>query len=515
MMNRQRMRSVFFKLLLVALLCQVASASIYAQWTKSVQIDQSDMALDLAEALTFTKYPTYSQYVAMMQHFADTYPEICRLDTFGTSGQGRLLLALKISNHAHLDEPEASFLYTATMHGDELVGFPLLLRLADYLLSGYGTDPEVTSLLDNLAIWINPLSNPDGTYYPDNDNSVVQSIRSNASGINLNRDFPDPASREPDDTTGRARETRAMMELLREERFTLSANIHAGEEVVNYPWDHTYALHADDDWFRFVSREYADEARAVDPAYMANFEYGITNGAAWYIIFGGRQDYVTWYLGGREVTLELSTGYRLESETLDEYWQKNERSLLNYMSQCLYGIRGTVTDRESGEAVRAQIFIENHDSAYSVVHSSATFGDYYRLVSEGVYDLVVSAPGYLNDTLHSVEVTDYQATWLDIELQKEPVTAVQRPGPLPGFRIYPNPVLDRFMIDPENIPYGKLELSIHAIDGRLIYHETLSYHGSAMELSTNLMEPGTYLVRCTSGHFSQVQRVIVVRSINQ
>jgi hypothetical protein len=248
---------------------------------------------------------------------------------------------------------------------------------------------------------------------------------------------------------------------------------------------------------------------------MANFEYGITNGAAWYIIFGGRQDYVNWYLGGREITLELSTAYRLESEFLDEYWQKNERSLLNYLSQCLYGIRGTVTDRESGEIVGAQIFIENHDSAYSVVHSSANHGDFYRLIKEGSYDLVVSAPGYLNDTIRSVEVTDYQATWLDIELQRSPVAVVQNPDPVARFRIYPNPVLSRFMVEPENIPYGKLELSIHAIDGRLIYHKILSYHGSAIELSSSLMEPGTYLVRCTSGHFSQVPRVIVVRSINQ
>ena len=514
-MNRQRMRTFLYKLLLVALFCHFTAVSIYAQWTKSVQIDDSDMALDLAEALTFTKYPTYPQYVAMMQHFAGTYPEICRLDTFGTSVQGRLLLALKISKNAHLDEPEASFLYTSSMHGDELVGYSLMLRLADYLLSGYGNDTEVTRLLDNLAIWINPLANPDGTYYPDNDQSVTRSIRQNANGINLNRDFPDPAGGEPDDTTGRARETRAMMELLREERFTLSANIHSGEEVVNYPWDHTYSLHADDDWYRFISREYADEARAVDPDYMANFENGITNGAAWYIIFGGRQDYVNGYLGGREVTLELSAPFRLESELLDEYWQKNERSLLNYMSQCLYGIRGTVTGRESGEPLRAMIFVENHDSAYSVVFSSAIHGDFYRLIREGVYDLVVSAPGYLNDTILSVEVTDYQATMLNIELGKSPVTGVQQQDPLPRFRIYPNPVINSFMVEPENMPPGKLELSVYAMDGRLVYSITLPYNGSAIELPAKGMEPGTYLVRCTSGHFSQVQRVIVVGSIYQ
>ncbi|MCK4879584.1 MAG: hypothetical protein KAS82_02955, partial [Bacteroidales bacterium] len=115
-MQRQ-IRTGFLKLLLVAILCHLAATSLDAQWTKSVQFDDSDMALDVTEALTFRKYPTYYHYLEMMHRFASDYPEICRLDTFGTSREGRLLLALKISDNVELDEPEASFLYTSTMHG--------------------------------------------------------------------------------------------------------------------------------------------------------------------------------------------------------------------------------------------------------------------------------------------------------------------------------------------------------------------------------------------------------------
>ena len=112
-------------------------------------------------------------------------------------------------------------------------------------------------------------------------------------------------------------------------------------EVVNYPWDYHHELHADDAWYRFISREYADEAMAVDPDYMFGWpDDGITNGAEWYVIHGGRQDYVNYYLEGREVTLELSTGLRLGSNHLEEHWNINRRSLLNYMAQCTYGIRG-------------------------------------------------------------------------------------------------------------------------------------------------------------------------------
>ena len=372
-----------------------------------MKFDDSDMALDLSEAKSFQKYPTYEHYLQMMQDFASDYPAICRLDTFGTTEEGRLLLALKISDQVETDEAEASFLYTSSMHGDEIVGYVLLLRLADSLLSGYGIDPEVTSLVDQLQIWINPLANPDGSFSRDNNLSLRKATRENMNGIDLNRSFPDPGNKEADDATGRAMETRSMMEFLREQHFTLSANIHSGTEVVNYPWDYTATLHADDDWYRFISREYADEAMAVDPDYMWGWpDDGITNGWQWYEARGTRQDYVNYYLGGREVTLELSTEYLLASGQLEHFWNINVRSLFNYMAQCMYGIRGIVTDLDSGDPLLARIEVIDHDSTYSAVYSSASHGDFYRLIKEGVYDLAITANAYFGDTIYGVNVSD-------------------------------------------------------------------------------------------------------------
>ena len=474
------------------------TGSLQAQW-QQMQLDDSDMATDLAEALTFTKYATYPQYVEMMHHFAESHPEICRLDTFGTSEQGRLLLAMKISDNPGMDEAEASFLYTATMHGNELVGYPLMLRLIDFLLSGYGTDTEVTPLVDNLAIWINPLSNPDGTFYPDNDASVAASIRHTSDSTELNRDFPDPAQGEPDDPAGRARETQAMMEFLREHRFSMSANIHSGEEVVNYPWDHTFDLHADDAWYRFVSREYADEARAVDPEYMDLWEDGITNGAQWYRIFGGRQDYMNYYLGGREVTLELSEAFRMESEYLDEFWQKNQRSLLNYMAQCMYGIRGTVTDLSTGDPVLARIEIPGHDSTYSVVHSSTGHGDFYRLIAAGVYDLEVSATGYLPRTIPGVAVSDHTATLLDISLEPWGLGLDGSDPVSPSIHIYPNPAREILRVEPRHMPLGRFDLTVLSVDGRVALQHSLHHAGQPVVLSLGPLPGGMYILKVVAG----------------
>ena len=475
-------------------------------WANSPSVfNQSDMALDLAEALTFTRYPTYPHYVEMMQHFASSYPEICRLDTLGTSAQGRLLLALKVSDQAAENDPEAAFFYSSSMHGDELVGYSLMLRLIDTLLTGYGTDVEINRLVDNLEIWINPLANPDGSYGNGGDTTLQYAIREIPGGIDLNRDFPDIRAGDADDTTGRARETRLMMEFLRHRRFTLSANIHSGEEVVNYPWDYSYDLHADDQWYRFISREYADEARAVDPGYMPNFLDGITHGASWYPVYGGRQDYVNHYLEGREVTLELYLGYLLESQYLEEYWQKNYRSLINYMSQCLYGIRGTVTDSVTGAPLAAQIMIPGHDSSYSVVHSADDHGDFYRLIKEGVYDLVVSAEGYLPDTIPGVVVTDYEATMLDVRLVSSSLGADPGSDVL-HVLLWPNPAHNVLFINfgpgfangGTYIPHT-CQLSVIAMDGRCLLKTERSFTGLPVGIPVQSLHRGIYVLKINLG----------------
>ena len=502
-------RTGALKLFLVINLCYFAVQALDAQWTKSVQFDDNDMALDLDEALTFQKYPTYYQYLEMMQGFSSAYPEICRLDTIGLTTEGRLLLALKISDNVEEDEAEAAFLYTSSMHGDEIVGYVLLLRMADTLLKGYGNDIEITKLVNNLQIWINPLANPDGSFSRNSNMSMELASRKNVNDVDLNRNFPEAARGDLNDTTGREVETRNMMIFHQEQEFTMSANIHSGAEVVNYPWDGKPLLHADNDWYRFISREYADEAKAVDSHYMEHFQNGITHGWAWYEALGTRQDYVSYYLGGREVTLELSNEYLLPASELEYHWNLNQRSLQNYMSQCLYGIRGIVTDLETGDPLRAQIFVENHDSAYSVVHSSAVHGDYYRLIKEGVYDLVVSAPGYHNNTILDVEVTDYQATQLNIQLQPYETSVSQQKTA--SFRIYPNPAINSFVVEPLHFPLGELELSIYSIDGSIIFQSKLPYQGSGMEISTKQMEPGIYLVRCSMGSLSMIQRLMVIK----
>lgn len=377
-------------------------------------IHEAKMASSAKEAKEWDTYPTYDAYVEMMLQFAEDYPELCLVDTIGYSVENRLILVLKISDNVttnDLDEPD--FFYTATMHGDETVGYVLMLRLVDYMLSNYNSDDRIKNMIDNLEIYINPLSNPDGTFAGGN-YSVNGATRYNSNGVDLNRNFPDAVGGQHPDGNSWQQENIVMMDFMEAHNFVSSMNFHGGAEVMNYPWDHKYDLHPDDEWFIYVSREYADTVHDVDNSYMADFDDGITNGAAWYRVEGGRQDYTTHFLHGREITAELSNVKLPSASELPDFWDKNYRSLLNFIEQTLYGVKGVVTNIY-GTPLHAKIFIDGHDDDSSHVWTNET-GVYLRLLEEGTHNITYMAEGYESQTI-SVTVNNRSRTIQNVALE--------------------------------------------------------------------------------------------------
>lgn len=361
-------------------------------------------------------YPTYQAYVDMMYQYATDYPDICQVFSIGTSTNGRQLLMAKISDNIGTRETEPQFLYTGTIHGDETTGFILFLRLIDYLLENYGTDPEITEIINNTEIWINPASNPDGTYAGGN-NTVNGAQRYNANGVDLNRNYPDPEDGPHPDGNEWQPETLAFMQLAEENDFVMGGNTHGGFEVLNYPWDTWPQLPADNSWWVFVCREYADTVHLYSPStYLDEFDNGVTNGYNWYSIDGGRQDFMNYFHNCRELTMEISDTKLLPANQLPAHWNYNYRSLINYIKQSNYGIAGIVTDLDSGEPLPAKVLIEGHDIDNSFVYASAETGFYQRLLDQGTWDLTFSAPGHYPVTIENVQVSRYATTTLNVQL---------------------------------------------------------------------------------------------------
>ena len=359
-------------------------------------------------------YLTYSQYVTMMEGFPTTAisGRTCTFLDLGTltTTNHRRILGVRINNGEPNGKPK--FLYTSTMHGDEVTGMILMLRLIDELCTS--TDARIVNLVNSLDIFIFPCTNPDGTYYGGN-NTVTGARRNNGNNIDLNRHFPDfDDGAHPDGASSYQNEAQWMMDLAQQYLFTMGANYHGGAEVVNYPWDTYQPTHPDDAWWRLVSTEYVTNARAVSSSYMTDtYSNGITNGYSWYTITGSRQDYMNYYGQCRELTLECSSSKTPNASQLPNFWSYNHNSMLAFMEQCLKGVHGVVRDANTDQPIEGvTVTVQNHDALGSWVTSHAV-GDFHRPIKGGSYTFKFTKEGYCSET---VDVTITDGARVDLEV---------------------------------------------------------------------------------------------------
>ena len=197
-------------------------------------------------------YPTYDQIVSTLQNRAAQYPAICQAVNLGPSSTNKDIWALRITDNPGVEEDEPEFKYISTMHGDEVTGVVMCLNLSDYLLTNYSFLERVSTIVNNADIWIVPCMNPYG---------YINNTRYNATGMDLNRSFPEGSTGEPNTINGRPKEVQTIMLWSFAHSFTLAANFHGGALVVNYPFDNDgqgsqFSPTPDEDMFVWISEEY-------------------------------------------------------------------------------------------------------------------------------------------------------------------------------------------------------------------------------------------------------------------
>jgi len=85
-----------------------------------------------------------------------------------------------------------SILWESMVHSREWLAGATLMNILDKMVTGYGTDPEVTSLIDNYDFYIIPMMNPDGYQYSWDNDRYWRKNRSPGTpcdGVDLNRNF--------------------------------------------------------------------------------------------------------------------------------------------------------------------------------------------------------------------------------------------------------------------------------------------------------------------------------------
>ncbi|EPB72306.1 hypothetical protein ANCCEY_08589 [Ancylostoma ceylanicum] len=367
------------------------------------------------------------------------YPNITHLYSVGKSVLGRELWVLVISDNPaehEILEPEVK--YVGNMHGNEVVGREALLYLIEILCTNYGKNEYLTNLVNNQRIHIMPSMNPDGYEHGTPGDRVGGTGRANEHNVDLNRNFPAmyPAHREASGGGDPEPETAAVMKWMKEYPFVLSANFHGGSLVANYPFDdsvtgqdHIYTPTADDKLFVELAYRYA---RAHPRMYKTGrrcglsadgdvFLNGITNGADWYHLAGGMQDWQYIHTNALEVTIEMGCFKFPTNDMIPKMWDEHKYALLSYLEMVDKGVRGLILD-SNGKAVRnATVAVE-----LGKVMRATDAGEYWRILPPGKHRLRVEAPGLESEIFdvtvgHDTVVHDFTLSACGTRDENEPI----------------------------------------------------------------------------------------------
>merc|ERR1712184_117980 len=416
--------------------------------------------ITMAAANIEFKHHNNTELAAILQQVHNQCPDISRLYTLSEpSVRGVPLYVLEFSDkpgHHELTEPEMK--YVANMHGNEVLGRELLLHLADHICAAYlAGDKEMAALVHSTRIHILPSMNPDGWKIATDHGGKDYLIgRNNANDIDLNRDFPDlnqvvyEGAEENNHLLREANfdhriqpETESVIKMIMDTPFVVSANMHGGDLVANYPYDESktdnptqYTPSPDDMTFRGLASVCAgNHARMSNPrtpgcdSEVNEFAQhgGITNGAAWHSVPGGMQDFNYLASNDFEITLELGCDKYPPASSLKGEGEDNKKSLLEFIWTAHWGVKGVIRNSLTGEGiVGATVHTRNITRVDRYRHmdadighdiKSASGGDYWRLLSDGEYEIIVAAEGYENQAkLVQVDNDHKEAVRMDFDM---------------------------------------------------------------------------------------------------
>lgn len=373
------------------------------------------------------KHHSHEEMVEVLKNVTHRCPNITRLFSIGKSVENRDLYFLEISDNPGKHEPgEPEFKYVANIHGNEVVGREAVLLLAQLLCQQYGKSVRLTTLVNTTRIYLMPSMNPDG--YERAEEKDYSSVvgRYNAHKVDLNRNFPDQyLPKQKNDP--REPETVAMMNFVLARPVVLSASLHGGALVANYPYDgnkenveRIYSATPDDALFRYLARTYAKAHPTMSlgkpcpkgPMDDA-FKDGITNGAAWYNVYGGMQDFNYLHSNSYELTIEMGCYKYPPASELPKFWNDHKHSLVSFMEKVHQGVKGFVTDENGLAVANSTIHVLGiqHD-----VHS-AVDGDFWRLLMPATYSVKAYVDGFPLP-IQRVTVNEGNATWVNFTVNR-------------------------------------------------------------------------------------------------
>jgi hypothetical protein len=127
-------------------------------------VQHPEVEYEAGETLTFDKFHTMDVMYEWLYRWEEQYPDLVEVYEVARSLEGRPILQATVTNKSTgpaSDKPGAFF--EGNRHSGEVTAAESVLWLMKHLVENYGSDAEITQLLDTRAIYLRPKNNPDGS----------------------------------------------------------------------------------------------------------------------------------------------------------------------------------------------------------------------------------------------------------------------------------------------------------------------------------------------------------------
>ncbi|MCX6667172.1 MAG: M14 family zinc carboxypeptidase [Euryarchaeota archaeon] len=340
-----------------------------SQLTYSILIND----MDAYDKEMMGSYHTFAQIQSMLQNIASSYPDITSLYSIGTSYEGREIWCLEITDNPGVDEGEPGVFYMGLHHAREWPTVEICLNIANQLTSQYGSDPDITDVVNNRRLWLVPCMNPDGYYYCHDLGNDWRKNRHYFSeygtyGVDLNRNYGGSSDGDiwgawgsigsgsvthgPGDETycgpgiNSELETQAIRNVFLENDICASITWHTYQETVMWPWGYKPGPAPDSSYLASVGTQIAQRITQQD----GSGTYTPQQSCVLYPTTGDTTDWAYGYgqyVQGRTTfayTIEACADFHPSASYLDQICTENFHGAL-YLLQEAENIRDTVVPR--------------------------------------------------------------------------------------------------------------------------------------------------------------------------
>uniref|UniRef100_A0A3Q1EQQ4 Carboxypeptidase B n=1 Tax=Acanthochromis polyacanthus TaxID=80966 RepID=A0A3Q1EQQ4_9TELE len=254
-------------------------------------------------AHSYTKYNTWSVIESWINSIASSSANLVSTQSIGRTYEGRTMTLLKLGKKTSSQKP-AIFL-DCGIHAREWISPAFCQWFVNEALTTYGSDAQMTSLLDQMDVFVLPLFNVDGYHYTHTSNRMWRKTRSRNSGSSCvgtdpNRNFDAGwctvgASRNPCSETycGASPESeievKNVANFIRQNKSVIKAylTIHSYSQLLLFPYSYTYNLSAHHNELMSIAEGASSALRSL---YGTRYTSG-PGAATIYLAAGGSDDW--------------------------------------------------------------------------------------------------------------------------------------------------------------------------------------------------------------------------------